>query len=257
MTQDDEEEPTQELSLDASIDRLVVLGDPHGDLLGLHLALDRETRPGTAFVSVGDNVGYADGPLSSALCQVLEERSIPSVRGNHEVCCHEGRLMLSEAPSVLTPEAWAWCQTLPHRISVSAEARPEVTMRVVHTLPFWQYVDADSAERLADIEDVQVTFCGHTHKPAIYEVRPALKRPKARRLNPVAGQPLVVPLRADARYVVDAGSLARPAGVRGGVAMEHGTYAVFDLAANQLELHAVDKRPELKAMFKAMLGPPR
>ena len=123
-----------------------------------------------AFVSVGDNIGYADGRLSSFFCQVLEERGIPSVYGNHEDWSRSGRLFLSPPglPRDLSPEALTWCQGLPYRLRVEGHPALAGGVHVVHTLPDWAYVRADSAVRLADREEARIVFCGHSHKPAIY-----------------------------------------------------------------------------------------
>ena len=64
---EDGKDRTDTLRLPASTARLVVLGDPHGDLIALDLVLAREGKHGTAFVSVGDNVGYADAIVGAPL----------------------------------------------------------------------------------------------------------------------------------------------------------------------------------------------
>jgi len=251
-----EEGRTDDLRLPEGATRLVVLGDPHGDLIGLDLALAREAGPGAAFVSVGDNVGYADGPVSSLMCRALAERGIRSVYGNHEAWAEDGRLTVvspgGQSPR-LDAEALAWCRALPHRLRISAPglAGP---VHVVHTLPAWAYVRADTAERLADLEEAaHVTFCGHSHKPAVYALRRGLRRPKVRRLDPRAAAPVEVPLEPGTRYVVDAGSLARPAGPRRGLRLERATYAVLDLERRAVRLVALDKTARMEAIFREML----
>ena len=72
------------ITLDKNIMRLVALADIHGEEARLMEVLRRESGETTAFVSVGDNVGYGDGEMSSRVCRILMERNIPSVRGNHE-----------------------------------------------------------------------------------------------------------------------------------------------------------------------------
>ncbi len=250
---------TLSLRLPAATARLVVLGDPHGDLIALDEVLRREQRPDTAIVSAGDNIGYADGGSSSHLCAALAARNIPSVRGNHEVWSEDaGRLFLGAPglPNALTDETWAWIAALPDRIELTAEALPRARLSVRHCLPDWAYVNRDNAERLLDIEDAHVAFCGHTHRPAIYTIRRG-RRTTCRRLDPRGGRPLTVRREPGCRYVVDAGSLARPAGPRGGrPLLEWGTYAVFDLRADTLELRAVDKRPLFEALLRRMSEPP-
>lgn len=65
-----------------AVTRLVVLGNPHGDLAGLEAVLARE--PERSY-SAGDNIGYAGGPASFFDCaSPLESLGIASVYGNHE-----------------------------------------------------------------------------------------------------------------------------------------------------------------------------
>lgn len=258
--EDDPSERTEHLALPAGTTRLVVLGDPHGDLIGLELALEREARPDTAIVSAGDNIGYADGVVSSFMCQVMASRGIRSVFGNHEDWSRGGRLFLG-APggeNGLTPEALAWCRALPYRLAIRPEARPDLRLHVVHTLPEWAYVKTDSAGRLLDLEpEARVVCCGHSHKPAIYALRQGLRRPKVHRLDPLSSKPLEVPLAPDTRYVVDAGSLARPARPRFGMCLERATYAVVDLGREVLSLVSIDKAPRLQALIEELTRRPR
>ncbi|MGE0706411.1 MAG: metallophosphoesterase [Planctomycetota bacterium] len=250
---------TEVLRLGPEVTRVVVLGDPHGDLIGLDLVLQRESRPGTLILSAGDNVGYADAQLSSYICQVMAERGIKSVRGNHEAWSEERQLFLSPpgAPRELSEAAWAWCQALPERLRLPGLFCGEAV--VVHCLPGWDYVNADNAARLLDVEDAKLVVCGHTHKPAIYALGGRARRARVTRLDPRGKDPLVVvPWEAGKRYVVDAGSLARPCGPRRGMCEERATYAAIDLERKELSLVSLDKGPRIRALLEASLSaPPR
>ena len=238
------------LALEPGTERLVVLGDPHGDILGLDEVFAREDGPGTAYVSVGDNVGYADGETSSHLVALLQQRGIPSVLGNHEATLDDDGRMLLSAPGLsatVTPAALAWARALPRRLRVDAPARPAARISVVHTLPDWSYVSARAAERLLDVEQVDLVLCGHSHRAAVYRV--AGDGVTAHGLDPRRKTPLRVPWEDGARYVVDAGSLGRPNSPRGGARLDRATYAVVDFAAGELRLHAFDKGPRLRALF--------
>jgi predicted phosphodiesterase len=246
------EERCETLTLPPSAKRVVVLGDPHGDLVAFELILELEAGDDTVFVSVGDNVGYADGRTSSFLCELLVKHNVRSVVGNHEDwCLSDGRLQISPPglPRTLTPEALEWCQGLPHRLRLESEALAELTVGVVHTLPDWAYVGADSAGRLAELEGTSITFCGHTHKPAFYILN-SKGRVNVRRLDPRSATPVSLTVEPGKRYVVDAGSLARPSRPRGRTCPEQGTYAVLDIATRILQLKAIDKGPRLRALMK-------
>lgn len=243
---------TEVLHLPDHVTRLVVLGDPHGDIIGLEEVLAREHGPHVAILSAGDNVGYADAVTSSNLVAALAARGIRSVTGNHEAWSEAGQLFLSPpgAPRQLTPEAWAWCQALPYRIRIVADALPALRLHLVHSFSDWSYVDADSAERLADIEQADVVFCGHTHRPAVHVLERGARRPKVKRLDARSKKGIDVRWEPGARYVVDAGSLGRPTVARLGPVLERGTYAVFDLVSRTFQLRAVDKTARLQALME-------
>jgi predicted phosphodiesterase len=248
-----EAEPrTDSVVLPRSKTRIVVLGDPHGDVLALSEVLARERQPNVAIFSAGDNVGYADGPSCSELCRLLEREGIGSVFGNHEAWSSSGKLFLSApgAPNRLTDEALAWCRSLPYRIRIACEAAPEWTVSLVHTLPEWEYVNTLNASLLADQEGTRITFAGHSHAPAIYTIRD--ERVTVKHLHPRGEFPLRVPLEPGARYVVDAGSLARPAssGRQRRTFLERGTYAALDLEGSALRLYSFDKRRRLEELFR-------
>jgi predicted phosphodiesterase len=244
-------ERTEVLKLCATITRIVALGDPHGDLLGLVEVLSREERPENAIVSVGDNVGYADAVASSALCQLLAEKRIPSVLGNHEAWSQGGQLFLAPPGEArkLTDAAAEWCRALPHRLRIEAAHAPELSLSVVHTLPDWAYVNADNAERLASLEDVDVTFCGHSHCPTIYALKKG-QGVKVRRLDPDRDVPVKVVMAPGTRYVVDAGSLARPSRARSRPSHERGSYAALDLETRTLRLYSFDKKKRLQELLQ-------
>lgn len=251
---DSGEERTLTLRVPREVDRLVVLGDPHGDVLGLEEAIAREARPTTAIASAGDNIGYTDALLGSHLVGMLAARHIPSVRGNHEAWCDEGRLFLGHpgGPLTLTPEARAWVEALPHRIHVQSDLLPGLRIVVVHTLPGWDYVNVLNAERLLDVEEADVVLCGHTHRPSIYTVRRG-KKTAVRRLDARKSASVTVKLDPGARYVLDAGSLGRPTVAGVGPAIEHGSYAALDLTNRRAELCPIDKRPRLQALMEQMM----
>ncbi len=240
---------TVPLELPDPITRLVVLGDPHGDLAALDSVLARETSPATAFVSVGDNVGYADGPTSSELCRRLQEHGIPSVYGNHEAWLDaDGRLALvvdRDAPRQLTPEARAWCRALPLRLRVRFGQAPDLRVVVVHTLiddrgPEWTFITNENAGLVPELEHVDLVLAGHTHGPAIHVLAAGLPA-RTLRLALDAGASLRVPLEPGRRYVVDAGSLARPGHHPAPGRFDLATYAVVELQPLAVSLHAIAK----------------
>jgi predicted phosphodiesterase len=250
-------ERTEVVTLPPSVTRLVVLGDPHGDIIGLEEAVAREQGPHVALFSAGDNIGYADAVISSHFITLLAARGIRSVTGNHEAWSEGGRLFLGPpgAPHQLTPEAWAWCQALPYRLHIVAGALPGLRIHLVHTFPDWSYVDEENAERLVDTEGADLVFCGHTHRAGVHVIERG-KDTKVRRLDARSKKGIDVKLAPGARYVVDAGSLGRPTVPRQGPCLERGTYAALDLATRTIQLRAIDKTPRLQALMQQLLQPP-
>jgi hypothetical protein len=234
-----------DLELPASITRLVGLGDPHGDLTGLERVLAHESGSHVAHVSVGDNVGYADGATSSIFCARLETLKIPSVLGNHEEWMSpEGDLFIGRrgGNNKLTRPALAYCHALPFRLRVRALARPELRVVVVHSLKEdrWEYVDALNARDLLDAESADVVLSGHSHGPKLIDVGYG-ERVTIQRLELEDGAILVIPIDTGHRYIVDCGSLARPGHHPDPGRFELATYGVVDVAAGTLGLRAIAK----------------
>lgn len=239
------------LDLPPVVTRLVALGDPHGDLLGLEGVLAREPRPPAALLSMGDNVGYEDGPTSSAFVERLVGLGIPSISGNHEDWLDEagGLSITRDSPHRrLGPAAFAWCRALPLRLHVRLAAAPELKVVAVHTClapgrrQRWPFLDRpEKVEQLLLDEGADVVLTGHTHGPKVWrlgEGGAAAARPLA--LEP--GASLVLPLEPGTRWVLDAGSLGRPGHHPDPGRFDLATYAVLDVARRRLELHAFAKR---------------
>lgn len=230
----------------AAVTRLVVLGDPHGSLAGLAGVLEREAGPGVAFVSAGDNLGYADGPTSAELCRRLEALGARSVYGNHEAwMAEDGRLSVASYAALerrhLTPEALAWCAALPQRLRLSWAAAPGLRVVVRHTLgEGWDYVGTGNAHLLAGDEGVDLVFVGHSHGAAVHAVGP--EETCSRRLA-LDGEEerLEVPLSPGVPLVVDAGSLAIPGYHPEPPRPDLATYAALDLVERRVELRAFPK----------------
>lgn len=226
----------------AGATRLVALGDPHGAIERVKAALAAERNPQTMVVTVGDVIGYADGPTSAALVRFLEAEGIPSVRGNHEdwmtadgtmfLVAGDGSKRLDLA-QVMTVRAWPW------DLDVTFAGHPPV--RVTHSLhdPGWEWVtEATVGPLLARTGRAQVVVVGHSHRPAIYAVDAGGRITK--QAFPFAeSATLDVPIARGVRYVLDTGSLARPELSRATRDFSWGTYGVVDLATATLSLRRI------------------
>jgi len=241
--------PPETHTFPAEITRLVVFGDPHGDHAGLDAVLNRETAPGTAFLSVGDNVGYASGSRSSSFVQRLWELEARSVQGNHEDWVdQDGRLAicLDRSDRLLDPDVATWAKQLPRELLCEFEAAPGLRLLLTHTLDArqgmkWPYVDRSTVHRVGEAIQADLIVFGHTHGPRLY--CPEGEGWREEELDLSQGPAVVgsaIPT-APARLFVDAGSLARPGHRETGDAHHLATYALVDLTTRRVEVRALSK----------------
>lgn len=225
--------------------RLVVLGDPHGALDAVRAVVDAEGGEEVQLACVGDVVGYADGPQSSALAAYLEAAGVPTVEGNHEDWVGPGgTLTILERRDVdrqLTPEALAWARALPARIDFLG-AGGALAATMVHSIrePSWDWIDAANAARLVEgLGSPPLVLTGHSHRPKLVHVDPG----GTARVTPfdfLADAQLAFGLPEVGTLIVDAGSTGRAElepslrGRHGGSGRGRwGTYAVLDLDGGQ------------------------
>jgi len=235
----------------APITRVVVLGDPHGDIAALSAVFAKHDGPGAHYLSVGDNVGYRDAVRSSALCRRLMARNIPSVYGNHETWMRDGTLAIVmdlAAPRTLEADALEWCMRQPLRLDVRFERAPEVSIRAVHALAgagtpaAFDFVNEDNALDIAIEEGAQIIVIGHSHGPRIYEIADGALV-ATHRLDLLSASPadVRVQIRDGRRYVVDAGSLGRPGYYPDPGRFDLATVALVDVERMEISLQAVAK----------------
>ncbi len=238
---------------------MVVLGDPHGDIPALKGIIEHETRPDTEIVSVGDNIGYKNGDVSSEFCSILEERRIRSVFGNHEDWCikNGGELVIANGPGQMRYHALKWCSQLPFRLRIEFLADPAFRVTIVHTIETymkggewrdgvndfaWEFVGAENVRVFTEKEGADVIFCGHSHGPAFYEVSP--EGATMLRLNIVPKtEPEFAEIEVNAanKYVVDAGSLGRPGYHPDEGDFSLGSYAVLNVTSKTIRLVSFKK----------------
>lgn len=163
--------------------RLAVISDIHANLAALEAVLDDiATRSPDSIVNLGDCVS---GPLwPQETMELLQARSIPTVRGNHD------RFLTEHAPERLGPsDRYAlsalsadWVSrlhTLPKTIELSAD------VLAVHGTPSDDntYLLEDTStgqmvpalrgmvmQRLGDAMDRPVILCGHSHRQAVVQI---------------------------------------------------------------------------------------
>ncbi len=204
--------------------RIAVLSDIHANLPALEASLNKlETLSYDRVISLGDQVGY--GPHPNEVIDILRERKIPTVLGNHDAgavgrislrmfrepnhsllawtrdhLTAENRAYLLKAPLILQEDNW-----------IAAHASP---VDPEH----WTYLNSAPLCRnvLAQIDQ---TFClvGHTHMPGVVSDRIGALR-----------------VKPGHRFVINPGSIGQP---RDSTRMA--SFGILDTAACSWEHHQV------------------
>lgn len=198
--------------------RVGVISDIHGNHEALEAVLDDVDEVGVdRIVCLGDVVGYgADPEAVIERIEALVARGAVCIKGNHDAAVETGTRRMSELAAValdwtarrLSADHKAFLRTLPmaHEegdvlyVHASA-ARPEA----------WTYVvSADEAAASLDATDARLTFCGHTHVPALFSILHGIAGTtgKTASFRPVADKP--VPLSRIRRHLAVMGAVGQP-----------------------------------------------
>jgi diadenosine tetraphosphatase ApaH/serine/threonine PP2A family protein phosphatase len=191
--------------------REAVISDIHANLEAFTAVLaDIDGRGVESILNLGDAIGY--GPNPNRVVELLRERGVPSVLGNHELAVLDreqldwfnphSREALERTLRILTADTRAWIDELPDFI-VSGDAR------YVHGLPpdrISRYLftqDPDGLREAFGAYEERICFVGHTHELRIVEFdgQEATNMPLSRQ-----GFTFV----PDRRYIVNVGSVGQP-----------------------------------------------
>jgi predicted phosphodiesterase len=232
--------------------RLAVISDIHGNLEAFQEVLkDIQQCRVDYVVCLGDMIGY--GPEPEAVVQLIREKNIPTVMGNHELAILEPRylewfnplcqLSLSKTRTLLSHETLTFIRSLENYLILGDS-------RFVHGVP------PDSVMtyliQLSD-EDIQILFqnsreskffVGHTHDLVL----------KADKGNGVYTRPLAqetIPFKTDQTYLVNVGSVGQP---RDG--NNRAKYVIWDQEAESLETRFIAYDIEHTARKILALGLP-
>ena len=186
-----------------------VISDIHANLPALEATLQAlDDRGVEAVYCCGDVVGY--GPHPNECCELLRQRAIPTVAGNHDhaalgLTSHAyfndmARQAIEWTRKVLTAENEAFLRSLPMIRTVGDE------ICLVHASPDapadWNYVltMGDARTNFAAFSQ-KVCFIGHSHQPFVVKIlNDALVCPDSR----------TVSLEPEARAIVNVGSVGQP-----------------------------------------------
>ncbi|HOE94953.1 MAG TPA: metallophosphoesterase family protein [Candidatus Sumerlaeota bacterium] len=215
--------------------RIAVFSDIHGNLHALRAVLDDIDRLGLRdLVCCGDVVGY--GAFPNACCDILRERGIPTLAGNHDHAAigmtdvsffnEIARAAVQWTADELTDENRHWLRERPYTYCLDPD------FFFVHASPLkpeqWGYVLTFGDARLGFNEFTQrCCFIGHSHQPAI------VIQQGADLSCPDENQP-VIRIRTGERYLINVGSVGQP--------RDHNPqacYVVADLDEGRISYHRV------------------
>ena len=215
--------------------KMAIVSDIHGNRDALEEVFkDIDALSVDKILSLGDNIGY--GPEPEAIIQMLKDRDIPSVLGNHELAVTDAseldwfnpvaRESLLKTVDMLSAASIERIHQFPY-------CRVEDDLRFVHGFPpdspviyQFQASDDDLVKTFSELRE-HIFFTGHTHYPEIVEFDAGVihKYKLARK---------TLQLKTEARYIINVGSVGQP---RDG--NNNAKYVLFDTAARTVELRYV------------------
>jgi putative phosphoesterase len=167
---------------------LAALYDIHANLPALEATFARVAELGAdAVYCGGDLVGY--GPHPNEVCQLIEQRVIPTIYGNYDYAIgrdledcgcayidpHDreiGQLSVDWTLAHTSDESKAFMRELPFDLRFELGGK---RIRLVHGSPrkvneyLFEDKPARTFERIAALADCDVLAFGHTHKPWVHE----------------------------------------------------------------------------------------
>ncbi len=232
---------------------IALLADMHANRQAFGACLQHARERGAErYVLLGDYVGYgADPEWCVARTKELVDRGAIAVLGNHDSAVNDPNERMNE--DAATAIDWT-------RGQLGADER-----RFLASLPFsegehdrlyvhsdasaperWIYVlTVEEAARSLRSTEARITFCGHTHRPAIFSVTAVGKMTA---FCPIAD--VAIPLQGLRRWIVVLGSVGQP---RDGIPAA--SYATYDTDKKEITFRRVpyDIEGAAEAIRKARL----
>jgi diadenosine tetraphosphatase ApaH/serine/threonine PP2A family protein phosphatase len=217
--------------------RIALFSDIHANREAFEACLaDAEHRGFDRIGLLGDIVGYgADPSWAVDVCARLVEDGAFALLGNHD----QAVFASEEDMNSRAREAIRWTRTrLDHAQTEWLRSLPfllrEGEILFVHANAWapesWGYVTGSrEAERSMRRTDARITFCGHTHVPAVHHMAPA--RPAAP-FVPVPDR--AIPFLTSRSWLAVIGSVGQP---RDGIAAA--CYALYDTTTRELTYRRV------------------
>ncbi|NEV02635.1 metallophosphoesterase family protein [Bradyrhizobium uaiense] len=217
--------------------RLALFADIHANRQAFAACLDAaRARGAERLICLGDIVGYGADPEWAVDTVVdLVAKGAVAVRGNHDNAIGvpsdsmnaDAQAAIDWTRSRLSGEQKAFLAGLPimreedNRLYVHSEASAPAK---------WRYVrDTSDAARSMMATVLQITFCGHIHRPGLYSMSSTAKMTS---FVPTSG--VAVQLLTGRRWLAVLGSVGQP---RDGDPAA--SFAMFDTASREITYHRV------------------
>jgi diadenosine tetraphosphatase ApaH/serine/threonine PP2A family protein phosphatase len=192
---------------------IAIFTDIHGNREALEACLAHAARhPIDRTVFLGDLVGYgADPGFVVDTVKGFAERGAVVLLGNHDSAATGTPESMNDMAMAaiewtrgqLTPDQHAFLTSLP--LTVQDDDRLYVHASAASPAS-WDYVlDESAAARSLMATDAVVTFCGHTHLPALFHMTAAAK---IAAFDPDAG--VALPLTPQRRWIAVIGAVGQP-----------------------------------------------
>lgn len=216
--------------------RYLVITDIHANLEALDVVLaDAAVRGYGRTLVLGDVVGYGPDP-NAVIDRVIAQEPYAIVRGNHDKIAFgidqaEGFNISAMAAAewtlnALTPEHRDWLINLPKGPTVVDDC-----VEICHGSPFDEdeYIfDELDARRAIDSARQRLCLFGHTHVAMAFRLA-------GRSIGLVDGPGTSIALDAEAKYLVNPGSVGQPRD-----SDPRAAYAIFDAGTGQLEMYRLE-----------------
>lgn len=191
--------------------KTAIISDIHANAVALREVLKSIEKAGIDhIVCLGDIIGY--GPEPEAVMEIIIDRNIPTVIGNHELAIKQpaflewfnpnARMSLEMTRTMLSEESFSFIDNMPNSIT-------ENGCRFVHGYPpdsptiyLFEMPDERIEETLKEMTE-HVCFVGHTHELILVSAQgDEIER---RIMNRE-----VINLESDKKYIINSGSVGQP-----------------------------------------------
>jgi len=231
--------------------KIAIISDIHGNLEAFSTVLEYLGKNIDEVICLGDIVGY--GPSPKECCDIIRERKIYSLCGNHDAACFEDELINYFNPYAKKAIIWTSLQLTNEYISFLKELPFEDVIhnfRIVHGAPGnpFEYImtPSDARESFVSFGE-DLCFVGHSHIMEYYEQK---KEHSLVRQLPLKNQQ-EINIEDDKRYIINVGSVGQP---RDGD--PRAGYVIYDTDEKVIKAYRVEYRIDIVQKKMQLKGLP-